>query len=312
MNFMINNIFIFAVAIFFVIKGATLAVRYATQLAESFRLSKYTVGFIVISVISILPESFIAINAAIAGVPSFGLGMLFGSNISDLTLVFAVIILLAGRSLKIESKILKNHVVYPFILLLPIILGFDGFYSRWEGAALIVAGAIFYYTALKNSIDNTLPPSNGVGRGKNLLFLLASMVLLLVGAHFTVSAATTLAEMAGVTPILIGMLVVGLGTTMPEFFFALKSVKKNDDSLAVGDLLGTVLADATIVVGVLALVHPFAFPKSIVYVTGLFMVAASFLLFYFMRSGHTVTKREASLLLMFWIVFVLVEFIINT
>jgi len=141
---MINNLFIFIVALFMVIKGATLATKYAALLAESYRLSKYTVGFIIVAVILILPETLISINSALVGISSFGLGMLFGSNIADLTLIFAIIILFAGRGLKIESKILKNHAVYPFILLLPLILGFDGQYSRLEGVALIIAGAVFY------------------------------------------------------------------------------------------------------------------------------------------------------------------------
>ncbi|MDO8537234.1 MAG: sodium:calcium antiporter [bacterium] len=308
---MINNLFIFIVALFMVIKGATLATKYAALLAESYRLSKYTVGFIIVAVISILPETFISINAALEGIPSFGLGMLFGSNIADLTLVFAVIILFAGRGLKIESKILTNHIVYPFILFLPLILGLDGRYSRLEGIALIIAGAVFYYVALKNGIDGTIPPNNDGGRYKSFLMLLFSMAILLAGAHFTVTSATSLANYFGISPILIGMLIVGLGTTMPELFFSLKSVKKQDDSLAVGDILGTVLADATIVVGILALISPFSFPQKIIYITGMFMVVSSFMLFRFMRSGQTLSRKEAYTLVVFWLVFVLVEFIAN-
>lgn len=308
---MINSLFIFIVALFMVIRGATLATKYAALLAESYRLSKYTVGFIIIAVISILPETFIAINSAISGVPSFGLGMLFGSNIADLTLIIAAIIFLARRSLKVEGKILRNHVVYPFILLLPLVLGFNGHFSRLEGITLIIAGGIFYYLALKNGVDGTIPIENGVSRTKSVSMLIISMAVLLTGAHFTVTSATELASSIGVSPILIGMLIVGLGTTLPEFFFSLKSVSKRDDSLAVGDILGTVLADATIVVGILALVSPFYFPQKIIFVTGIFMVTASFILFYFMKSGRTITKKEAWHLLLFWIVFVLVEFMVN-
>lgn len=310
---MINNAFIFIVALYMVIKGSTMATNYAGRLAESFRLSKYTVGFIIVAVISILPETFIAINAAIKGIPSFGLGMLFGSNIADLTLIFAILVFYAGRSLKVESKILKNHIIYPFILLFPLILGLDGYFSRTEGVILILAGAIFYYLALREGTDGTVPVVTGNnGRYKSIGMLLVSMAVLLVGAHFTVTSATSVANSLGVSPILVGMLIVGLGTTMPELFFSLRSIKKRDDSLAIGDLLGTVLADATIVVGILALVNPFTFPQKIIYITGVFMVLASFMLFHFMRSGRALTRREAWMLFAFWVVFVLVEFIANT
>lgn len=308
---MINNIFIFIVALYMVIKGSTMATNYAGRLAESFRLSKYTVGFIIVAVISILPETFIAINAAISGIPSFGLGVLFGSNVADLTLIFAILVFYAGRSLKVESKILRNHVIYPFILLFPLVLGLDGYYTRIEGIALILAGAIFYYLALRDGTDGAMPEVPSNGRYKAILMLLVSMFVLLVGAHFTVTSATSVANSLGVSPILIGMLIVGLGTTMPELFFSLRSIKKKDDSLAIGDLLGTVLADATIVVGILALVSPFAFPQKIIYVTGAFMVTASFVLFYFMKSGRAITKKEAHLLFFFWATFILVELLVN-
>lgn len=310
---MLIDIITFAVAIFLVIKGATLSTKYAEALAKSFRLSAYTVGFIVVAIISILPETFIAINAAIEGIPSFGLGTLLGSNVADLTLLFALIVLITGKSIKVEGKILKNDALYPFLLLIPIVLGFDGFLSRTDGVALCVSGIAFYYFVLKNGTGKTSAPVHNNGRSQitSVLMLLFGMILLLVGAHFTVVSASSLAHLWGISPVLIGMLVVGLGTTMPEFLFALRSVKEGDDALAIGDILGTVLADATIVVGILALFQPFAFPKTIIYVAGVFMVMACFILFSFMRSGRTLTKREAFALFAFWLTFVLIEFIIN-
>lgn len=308
---MIESFFLLAVALFVVVRSAGLATKYAARLAEDFRLSKYVVGFLIVAVISILPETFISVNSALKGIPEFGLGTLFGSNVADLTLVFVIIIAVAGRGIKVESKILKNNIVYPFLLLVPLILGLNGHYSRLEGAALVITGAAFYFLAFRHGHRDgaaALVPKN---RFKNFLFLLISMALLLAGAHFTVLAATDLAYSLKINPVLIGMLIVGLGTTMPELFFSLKSVKKHDDSLAVGDILGTVLADATVVVGILALISPFSFPQRLIYVTGAFMVMASFLLFYCLRTGKVLSKKESILLFIFWVIFVFTEFLIN-
>jgi cation:H+ antiporter len=299
-----------------IIKGATLSTKYAFQLAESFKLSKYVVGFIVIAVISIIPEIFITINSAIEGVPALGLGALFGGNIADMTLVFAIVIFFAGRSIKVDSKILKENIVYPFILLIPIVLGLDGYYSRLEGLGLVITGLIFYYLAFKNSKEKQIVPSSVVIENKSRLrdgmFLLLSMSLLLIGSHFIVTSTINIADYIGVNSIFIGMLIVGVGTTMPELFFCLSAVKKNHDSLAIGDILGTVLADATVVVGLLALISPFSFPQKIIYSAGIFMVISSFVLFYFMRSGKTLSKKESYLLLSFWILFVFVEILLNS
>jgi len=308
---MLQNLFILAVSLFLVIKGAILATKYAVRLAKNFQLSKYVVGFIIIAIISILPETFIAINSSLEGSPSFGLGTLFGSNVADLTLVFALIVAISGRNIKVESKILKNNYIYPFLFLIPLVLGLDGYYSRLEGSTLIITGLIFYYFAFKNSLKNHAAIKNDKKYYKNAIFLLLSMILLLIGAHFTVTSATGLAHNLNINPILVGMLIVGLGTTIPEFIFSLESVRKNNDSMAVGDVLGTVLADATVVVGIIALVNPFFFPQKIIYVTGTFMILAAFIISYFMHTGKNISKKESILLFMFWLIFVITEYLIN-
>src|SRR3989338_8018176 len=101
------NLFWLIVSLFLIIKGADYAIRYAARLALDLRLSKYTVGFTIVAAISVLPETFVSISSSLKGIPSFGLGTLFGSNVADLTLVFAMVVLIAGRNLKIESQILK-------------------------------------------------------------------------------------------------------------------------------------------------------------------------------------------------------------
>ncbi len=141
--------------------------------------------------------------------------------------------------------------------------------------------------------------------------LLFSMAVLLTGAHFIVTSATSIANYVNISPVIIGILVVGLGTTILELLFSLKSVKKGDDSLAVGDLLGTVLADTTIVVGIIVLISPFSFPPKIMYLSGTCIVLASIFLLKFMKSGRVLSKREALALLIFWIVFILIEFHIS-
>lgn len=311
---MIENIFIFLASIYFIFKGATLSTKYAFNIAKSYKLSRYVVGFIIVSVISIIPEIFISVNSAIQGVPSLGLGALFGGNIADMTLVFAIIIFVSGRGIKVDSKILKENVLYPLFLIIPIILGLDGFYSRWEGLSLMIAGFIFYYLALQNNAEETYTtevPIDNNSRQKDAIFFLLTMAMLVIGSHFIVTSTIYLSGYLGVNSAVIGILLIGVGTTMPELFFCLSAIKKNHDSLAIGDILGTVLADATIVVGLLALISPFHFPKPIIYSTGIFMILSSFMLFYFMRSGKFLSKKESYFLFLFWILFVIVEIVIS-
>jgi len=297
-------------SLFVVIKSSNYAIHYSTRLAESFCLSKYVVGFIIVAIISILPESFISITSAVKGVPAFGLGTLFGSNVADLSFVFVFVILFAGRNLKVESKIVKNKPVYLVSMLIPIILGLNGHYSRFEGLALIVVGVLFYYLTLKdNKLDVSIKKTKF--KIKDVIFLLISMGLILLGSQAIVKFGIDLANVLYISPVLIGMFIVGLGTVLPELIFSIKAARHHQDSLALGDILGTVVADATVVVGIVALICPFEFNRRIVYVTGTFMVLATFLLFYFMKSGKKITKKEAILLFVFYLFFVSVELLIS-
>jgi cation:H+ antiporter len=311
---MILQILIFAVSIFLIIRGATLSTRFSGRIAKHFNLSNYVVGFLIVAVISIIPESFVAINSAISGVPSMGLGTIFGSNIADLTLVFAIVVLVAGRSLKIESKILKSNLIYPFFFLIPIALGIDGAYNRGEGLCLIIAGIIFYYLAFHRSQEGSerkvkIKIDNKTKR--DILYFVLSLLVLLVGSHFIVESGVKIAEYLTISPAIIGLFFIGLGTVIPELLFSISAVKKDQDSLAIGDILGTVLADATILVGLIAFIKPFEFPIKIIYIAGIFMFAAAFMLYYLMRSGKILSKREGYLLILFWLIFVLMEITIH-
>lgn len=309
---MFENICIFLAATYAIFRWATLSTKHAWDLAKWFHLSRYTIGFLVVAVISILPETFISIDTALKWVPEYGLATLFGSNIADLTLVFAIIVFVAHRSLQVSSEVLKNHVVYPFMLLLPLVLGWNGHFSRIDGIVLILAGCIFYYFTLKNGSDEAPTiSSDGSNIKKSFLMLLYSLSLLLIWAHFMINSSLAIAAGLGVNSIIIGMIVVWLGTTVPELFFALQSVKKRDDSLAIGDILWTVLADATVVVWIIALITPFDFPVRIIYFTWVVMLTASCILFYLMKTGKHLTKWDANILFLFWVFFAALEIYLN-
>lgn len=296
-----------------VIKSADYAIRYSARLALGLKLSKYTVGFTIIAAISVLPETLIAVSSALQNIPSFGLGALFGSNVADLSFVFAMVILITGRELKIESQFLKNRLYYTGVLAAPILFGLNGYYSRLEGASLIAIGLLFYVFILRrNPRDKNpnFPKVQFLATVKNLCLLILSLVILLLGAYLTVKFSVDSAKALGINPILIA-LIVGLGTCLPELTFSIKAAKRNHESLALGDILGTVITDATIVVGILSLIRPFAFDQKIIFITGLFMLTAIILLSYFMKTGKVLTKPESLLLLVFYLLFVLAEFAVG-
>jgi len=299
--------FVFLLSLVVVIKSADMAIKYSSSFANNLKFSKYVLGFLIVAAVSVLPELLISISSALQGIPDFGLGTLFGSNVADLTLIFAIVIFFSKKGVKVESKILKDNFLYIILIMVPLILGLNGYYSRFEGAVLILSGVIFYFLVFKKGTKRNIKKVRYAFSYRNLFFLILSLGLLLVASNSTVKFGTLLADSFNISPLIIGMFVVALGTTLPELFFSIKAVRSKSEGLALGDILGTVITDATIVLGIVVVISPFGFDYRLVYITGFFMLLAMFLLFVFMRSEKILTKREAILLLLFYIVFVIVE-----
>ncbi|MDO8667774.1 MAG: hypothetical protein Q7K35_01600 [bacterium] len=307
------NFFWLVLALLLVVKSADYAIRYSARLALGLKWSKYTVGFTIIAAISVLPETLIAVSSALQNIPSFGLGTLLGSNVADLSLVFALVVLITGRDLKVESQFLKNRLYYTGILAIPIIFGLNGYYSRLEGVSLIVIGLLFYAFVLKKSRgdnNSSLSKIQLTATLKNLGFLILSLAALLLGAYLTVKFSVISAKALGISPVFIA-LIIGMGTCLPELSFSIKAAKRNHENLALGDILGTVITDATIIIGILSVIQPFAFDQKIIFITGLFMFFAIILLSYFMKTGKVLTKLESLFLLLFYLLFVLTEFAVG-
>jgi len=238
---------------------------------------------------------------------------LLGSNVADLTLVFGIVALFSSRGIKVKSKILQNNLFYLILLLFPLILGFDGKFSRTDGLILILAGVIFFVriymqrARFKKKFNNS-PPGSLL---KSSIFLILSLGILLASAFFTVKYSTNFAIDAKIPEILIGVTVLALGTCLPELAFSIKAVKKNHDELALGDILGTVITDATILLGIVALISPFEYNPLNIYIVGGAMALAGIFAMLFMKSDKTISKIEGLLLILFYIIFVFVEFFIN-
>ena len=312
MDSLLGNILILLMLLFVVGKSASWAVRAAISFSRQIGLSELAISFVVITGISILPEAIIAGVSAVRGVPSLALGTLLGSNVADLTIVLAAAAIFSPHVLRANRSLLdKDHLFLGF-LLIPLALGFTGHFSRLDGLLLVGSG-IFFSILMYRSATPTgrLHALNGLSVAKSVAILAASLLCMGAGAFYTVEYAVRIAGDAGLNSALIGLLVVSLGTTLPELLFSIRAVRLGHSTLAIGDILGTVVADATLVLGITALIHPFSFNPRLVILTGFFMLFAGILALSFLRSERTLTRSEAAILFALYGVFVAVEFFLR-
>jgi len=307
---MLKEVLVFIIACIVLVKSAEFAVKASTHIARFFKLTEFVTSFILIAMVSSLPEGFISIISALKGEPGIGVGTLLGGNIADLTLILGLVAL-AGHPIRIHSSIIKKDLYFAVLILLPILLGLNGIISRIDGAIMLFAGIGFMLVLLKERAYFHKPFEMRDHWIKQTAIFVVSITVMLISAYYIVQSTGSLAEELGIPTLLIGLVLVALGTTLPEFTFALQSVRKGHGDLAVGDLLGTVVVDACIIMGITALISPIAINIFMLSIIGIFTAFAVIFALLFMRTDGILTKNEALALVLFYVGFVVVQILIR-
>jgi cation:H+ antiporter len=308
----ITDILLFFGFFALLIKGASFAIKQASFLARGFHMSEFTLSFFVIAVISSLPEAAISIVSSIEGSPAMGLAILLGSNIVDLTLAFGIIALFSYNGIHVKSTILRRDFIYVLLLMVPILLGFDGRLTRIDGVILMISGLVFFVSLSWEShvFKKEIAGLRKKEVLKHVFLLFAGLAVVFLSSHFMLAYAEGLSREFGVSDLIIGLVVIAMGTCLPELFFGLRAVREKHDEFALGDILGTVIIDATIMLGIVALIRPFSFEPVLIYVTGLGMLVSGILVIVFIKIGKILTKKEGIALLFLYLLFLVTELLL--
>ncbi|MCL4229865.1 hypothetical protein KJZ61_04245 [Candidatus Dependentiae bacterium] len=236
-------------------------VAYTIRLAQVLNISTLFAGFVMLSLITGLPELAIALQAIIERAPSLSTGDLIGSNLVNTSLVIGIPLLfygpvtigskmfkkkaslLIGITILMATIFLKTSITRPFALLLitiyPITLIALWLTSRNN------------YTGEHNDIPYTAEPANVI-----VIKLLLITAGLFISTKLVVAQAILLAQELGTAPIYLGTTILAVGTSLPEIALNLQAFRRGDYDLAIGNAFGSVLEVGTLVLGILALASP--------------------------------------------------------
>ncbi|MBI2142899.1 sodium:calcium antiporter [Candidatus Woesearchaeota archaeon] len=297
----------FAIAAIVMVRAGSYAVKYISSIAKADRISAFLTSFLLVGIVSSFPEAFVSIVSAIKNQPSLGLGTLLGGNIADLTLVIGLIGVAAG-SIQIHSKEFAHDFWLVGLVMLPILFSLDGAIGRVEGIALILACLMFVVGMLReDNVMSKLSSHSQKGVVKNLLLFAISAAVVLAAANFVVKFAGGLAVDFNMPIALVGIIFIGAVTTLPELMFSLASIRKHIDGLALGDIFGTVIIDATLMVGITALIRPIAITGVNLTNLAVFSALAVSATIYFLKPGKVFTRNQGVLLILLYIIFVATE-----
>jgi cation:H+ antiporter len=305
-------IFIFIVSSVLLAVSGSLVIDSLAGVARHLKLREFVVGFIIMSLATSAPNIFVGVNAALRGIPELSFGDVVGGNVVDLTLVLALAVLLAG-GITTESRMVQTSSIFTIaIATLPLILSWDGQLDRIDGLSLILA-FFLYSTWLFSSQERFRKsyagrPKSRKAFGKNVFLLLLSLALLILGSQGMVSSALFFAQTLNWPIGLIGVLIVGLGNCLPEIYFSFVSARKGESWMILGDLMGSVITCATLVLGIVVLIHPIRMTDFSPFILArIFLVVACAFFLIFLRSGQRITTKEAMVLLGIYVAFLLSE-----
>lgn len=294
-------------------------VKTLIQIARYLNWREFIVGFFVMAFATSLPNLFVDVNAALHGMQSLAFGDVVGGNLVDLTLVMALAVLFSKNKGGISTKssmVQKSAIFTAVIAILPLLLILDGYLGRGDGLILLLAFFIYAFWIFSKE-DNFQKVYNGPA-SKNIMnpWWLAGNVLklvvllsLLVGSSFVIiNAAQFFAGAMGSSLALVGVLIVGLGNCFPEAYFSIVSSKKGEGWLVLGDLMGSVIVCATLVLGLIALIAPFKILDFSPFVVArVFTMIAVFFYIFSIKSDRKISKKEGAYLLLIYIAFLLTE-----
>lgn len=276
---------------------------------------EFVVSFFIVAFATTIPNFIVDTISALNKVPHLAFGDVVGTNIADLTLIVALSALISKAGLSVPSRTVQGSSIFTIgVAILPLILVHDGNLSRSDGI-LLLGAFLFYLSWLFQKKERFEKIYDGIREPlslrfflKNLTLLIFSIVLLLLSGQGIVKSAVFVSDYFHFPLALIGILVVGLGTALPELSFTLQAARKSQDWMIVGDVMGSVIMTATLVLGVVALICPIKIVDFSPFAIGrIFLIISAIFFLLFIRTGKKITRKEALFLLGIYILFVLVE-----
>ncbi len=295
---------------FILVKSTDLIIRSIHYLAKYFNISEFVIAFVLAGLATSLPELFIGILSAVDKVSVLSLSNIFGSNISNLTLILGLGVIVA-KKIYSSSRMLNRNLIYVFLLVIyAILLSLDGYVSRIDGIGLVVLFVL--YNTILFFQSKEFSKKAGWARKKklfkNILLLFIGIFLLISSAYMVVQASTNLAAIIQASIFLVGLILVALGTSLPEFIFGLRSIKTDHKDMILGGILGSIASNVTIVLGVTAIINPILIQnRSLLATSALFMIVSYIIFVFLSKTDKKLTWQEGLGLILVYIIFIIIQ-----
>lgn len=311
---MLIELLIFAVGIGLLVIGAWLLVEGGTRVAGVLGVPPVVVGLTVVAFGTSAPELFVSLVGALRGSTGLVLGNVIGSNVANLGLILGAAAVL--RPVVVEHGLSRREV--PMLMVISVFFcwsAWDGVLTRVDAGILVVGFVVFLGWTLRSgdrgSVVVALPHERPVAVGRRLRMLALGSLLVLLGivglaggGQLIVSSALSLAIRMGISETLVGLTLVAVGTSLPELATTLMAAWRNQDEMALGNIIGSNIFNTLAVAGPVGLIKPLVDEAGTGPLQMVSMFGLTFLVFVMivLRGGNVGRLRGAFLLLVYVVI----------
>lgn len=308
---------IFVILCFALIKSGEYLVKILVNLSKLFKITEYVLAFILMTFATTLPELIVGITASFKGTPIISLGNIIGSNLVNLTFILGLVAVVS-KGIKVESKIAKKDaLIIFFISLLPLLLLLDKKLSRGEGFVLLIVFGWYIWHLLKqkeafshrvHNMQNEVEIHHKLP--KLILHFILAAVILILSAWGLVETSKLIAIELYIPLTLVSIILVAVGTSLPELVFGIKSAILKHEGMCLGNLIGSIVINSAFILGITAIICPIMLESlNVIIIGAIFMLVAVLLSNIFLSSGRKISTKEGWVLIGFYAAFLIVEFI---
>jgi cation:H+ antiporter len=283
--------------------GADYFIENSASFAEEKGISPHVVGVTIVAFGTSLPELLVSIISSLNGYNDLALGNIVGSNISNIGLVLAVSTFIFYYVLKSDISPDKDANNDSYVMVLAVFLLFffstDKSISQIEGL-IFFSLYIFYIFWLYKRTEGEAPDLDE--SKTSYLLLVGGLVGLLAGAQLTVDSAVAIALAVGIPEIVVGLSVVAIGTSLPELAGTVSAARMGHKEIAVGNVIGSNIANIFLVMGVLSIINPISVEDFVVKQTLPLLILLTIVTFGLIRIP--LNRLSGSLLFAFFLFFI--------
>ena len=285
---------IFVLALAVLILGSDLLITQSERIALKFNIPEFIIGATLVALGTSLPEMGASVAASIYNKPQIAISNAIGSNILNITLILASVFVIAGKINPDRDFFAKDSTWALVPVLVFILMIIDGVISRFDASLLLLLMGAYLVFLIQDTKD--MPPIEPKASTKDTFswlkvipMIVGGLMLLIVGAHFTVESASDIAASFGISDWVIGIIMVSLGTSLPEFTVSISAAIKGKVDMAIGNIIGSNMANITVVLGVAGLVNPMPL-NSMAYLFDIVTLFGATLILVFITANKLYTK----------------------